>query len=119
MLRTETIDAYVERLMRNAPEDPNTRRQWQRSLDEERWPDILPAYRRLRVDREEHLWVQNYAPGDTVNTWSVFSPEGVWLTEVTTPIDLSVDDIGGDYVLGRWDDADGVEHVLMYDLIKN
>lgn len=118
-LSSEIIDAYVEQRMETAPDDPATRREWQRTLDETPWPDKIPAYRRIRVDRAGNLWVQEYTlPDDTERNWSIFSPDGIWLTDVTTPIDLLVYEIGDDYVLGRWRDADDVEHVLMYELAK-
>jgi hypothetical protein len=34
------------------------------------------------------------------------------------PTGLRVTEIGPDYVLGLWRDADDVEHVRMYELIK-
>ena len=97
----------------------NQRREWRRAFEESRYPDRFPAYRRIHVDRAQNLWVQGYTlPGDAENIWSIFSPDGVWLTDVATPLDLSVYEIGDDYILGLWLDADDVEHVLMYELVK-
>jgi hypothetical protein len=67
-----------------------------------------------------NLWVQEYRmPGDnTPPRWSVFDIDGIPLGEVAYPDGFSPLDIGSDYVLGVWSDADDVEHVQLYDLIK-
>lgn len=118
-LSSSSIDAYIENRMTNAPDDPSQRREWRAALEAARFPDRIPAYRRIQVDRVQDLWVQAYSlPGDPAAAWSVFGPDGAWLTDVTTPIDFTIYEIGDDYVLGLWQDADDVEYVLMYELIK-
>jgi hypothetical protein len=49
----------------------------------------------------------------------VFDPEGVWLGTVEVPPGLRIYEIGPDYMLGRWDDELGVEHIRSYRLIKD
>ncbi len=66
-----------------------------------------------------YLWVRAYdVPGHEANSWSVFDAEGTLLGAVELPSDLEPHDIGPDYVLGVWRDADDVEHVRMYALVK-
>ena len=73
----------------------------------------------MRVDKADNLWVHGYElPGDTHLHWSVFGPDGVWLTDVTTPIAIQVLDIGADYLLGLSRDDLDVEHVQLYGLMK-
>jgi hypothetical protein len=81
-------------------------------------PDTLPAYNDLVVDADDNLWVQDYPRmrSPTVR-WTVFAKDGRQLTEVVLPRDLEVFEIGRDYVLGRYLDADeGIPHVRMYAL---
>jgi hypothetical protein len=103
--------------MARAPDDPATRREWERMLDEAPVESEFPAYQRIRVDRTGTLWVQEYAqPGaDSVN-WSTFDPTGRWLSEVTLPLAWQILDIGADYVLVLWRDDLDVEHVRTHAL---
>ena len=57
-------------------------------------------------------------PSSQSTTWDVFDPTGRWLGPVRMPTGLRITDIGSDYVLGVWRDADDVEHVRMYELVK-
>ena len=111
--------------------DPNIRRAIERAL-RETTPATLPVLgprsseraiavlSAIRVDAVGNLWVQEYrVPGDDVlPSWSVFDPEGVLLGQVALPSGFAPLDIGPDYLLGLWRDADDVEHVRMYDLVK-
>lgn len=120
VLSSAIIDGYVDERRKMVPDGPATRREMQRVFDETPWPDSIPAYRRLLVDRAENLWVQEYTlPSDTERNWSIFSLDGVWLTNVPTPVDFRVYEIGDDYVIGLWRDADDVDHVQMYELLKS
>lgn len=80
-------------------------------------PSHVPLFSSLMVDREDHLWVQDYpSPGTTSVSWTVFDPRGAMLGQVALPANLRPTDIGRDYVLGVWADELGVEHVRMYPL---
>lgn len=82
-------------------------------------PSQAPVFSALVVDRDNHLWVQEYpAPGATSVTWSVFDPRGAMLGQVALPANLRPTDIGRDYVVGVWTGELGVEHVRMYPLRK-
>ena len=50
--------------------------------------------------------------------WDVFSPAGVWLGRVELPASFTPLEIGADYVAGLWRDADDVEFVRFYRLLK-
>ncbi len=84
------------------------------------YPPVLPPYKRTRVDSESNLWVQDFqVSGDGPNRWSVFDESGSWLGRVDLPDGLLVFEIGSDYVLGRTTDELEVEHVELFELIKN
>ena len=75
---------------------------------------------RFLVDAEEPLWVADYEhPGIFEQRWTVFSPEGSMLGHVDTPPGFRVDDIGSDYVLGRWQDELNVEEIHLCRLIED
>ncbi len=79
----------------------------------------MPAYATVRGDALGNLWVADYDPlVGRAPRWSVFNSEGVWLGVVTTAEGFRPLEIGTDYVLGVWRDADDVEHVRMYELVK-
>lgn len=120
------IQAYKETQL--APFDPeqgrfsdqaNGRRMLERQLAEMPFPTHMPAYEGFLVDAGGGLWVGDYnRPRDTTHRWDVFDAEGRWLGTLTMPLRFTPLDIGLDYVLGVWRDADDVEHVQMYELVK-
>lgn len=117
-LTADMIEVYTAERVAGVRGESRRRRleEW---LSANPWPETLPAFREMRTDRREILWVENYpAPGTSMNFWSVFDVEGFFLGRVTMPPEFSPLDIGPDYVLGLWRDADDAEHVQLYDLIK-
>ena len=100
--------------------DPNERRiltRWYENIPE---PSTMPAYRGLFVDDLGNCWVHDYsaptAPDSNART--VFNRDGIMLGAVAFPSKLVPLQIGADFVLGLWRDADDVEHVQLYDLVK-
>ena len=111
--------------------DPEARLVKERAL-REALPQTLPALgprstewgppvtSAIRIDAIGNLWVLEYrVPGsDRLPRWCVFDSGGILLGEVEYPVGFVPLDIGPDYVLGVWRDADDVEHVRMYELVK-
>jgi hypothetical protein len=119
-LTSEMIEAYKIESMARAPADPARRRQWQDDINSAPYPDSLPAYRRIRVDRAGMLWVQDYElPGSDTVTWSIFDVEGHWISELVVPRDWQVLDIGADYLLVLVEDELDIERVRKYSLDRN
>jgi hypothetical protein len=82
-------------------------------------PTELPPYREFMVDSEENLWVRDYARRGASVMWTVFSPAGKQLAEVSLPNALEVYEIGRDYVLGRYIDPElEVPEVREYRLVR-
>lgn len=97
--------------------DSSQREFWNGWLRDVPFPDALPTFGQLLVDRMGHLWVREYhPPWEEATRWSVFSPEGEWLSDVEVPAGLTITDVGADYVLGRWSDELDVQYVRMYAL---
>jgi len=81
--------------------------------------ETMPAFENLLLDSEGSLWVEdNHLPGDTLRTWTVFDEEGIPMTRLSLPTDNRVLDIGGDFVLARFEDQLGVEYVRSYPLTR-
>ncbi|MFC1662004.1 6-bladed beta-propeller [Gemmatimonadota bacterium] len=82
-------------------------------------PDFLPPYRRMMVDSEQNVWLEDYSisPG-APNSWAVFDSSGRWLGGVTLPEGLDPYEIGPDYLLGEVEDEMDVERVVVYALVK-
>ncbi|HEU4827720.1 MAG TPA: hypothetical protein VFT04_00860 [Gemmatimonadales bacterium] len=89
------------------------------ALDSAPFPATLPAYERVLVDEGGNIWVLEYAVRlDQPRRWSVFTREGQWLGDVLTPPGLRVKDIGEDWILGVWRDAEGAERIRMHALMR-
>jgi len=75
------------------------------------------AYRFGRRDGVGNLWLREpLIPGSTVWTWTVIDPTGSPIARIDTPQALTIQDIGADYVVGRWRDPNDVEFVHVYDI---
>jgi hypothetical protein len=100
-------------------ERENLRRERNRMFSEWTYPAFQPSYDRLLLDRGGNLWVRHYslAPQEDAE-WTVFDPDGRWLGVVGMPAELTVKEIGLDYVLGVWTDELGVECVQLHVLTK-
>jgi hypothetical protein len=132
------VSEYRERGLNAPGEDGRPAPPQMRALREEyygsmQFASTFPPYSTLLVDREGNLWAQEYEwwedapdrwgpvslltpPGES--RWDVFTPLGRWLGTVTMPARIRPLEIGADYVLGLWRDADDVEHVRLHRLVK-
>ena len=82
-------------------------------------PRTMPAFRDIRVDRAGNLWVENYrATEDEAPRWAVFDSAGRLLGTLATPRSLSIDEIGGDHLIGVYRDSLDVEQVRVYPIVK-
>ncbi len=116
---SEIIGQYRQTRLAAAGDNPERRRDTEEMLKTLPFPDSLPALRRLRVDREGMLWVQEYSlPGKTSVLWSVFDKEGRWLTDVSIPTAWQIQDIGRDYIITIETTELDVERVRMYSLMR-
>lgn len=73
----------------------------------------------MALDRTGAIWVQDYPlPGDDSARYSIFDPDGRWLTRATVPGDWRILDIGEDYLLVLVRDDMDVEHVRRHRLTR-
>jgi hypothetical protein len=93
------------------------RAQSARLLDDVPFPEQMPPLTALEVDSAGTVWLQEPPRArEAQAVWTVLNPEGHVLGTVRLPRDVSVRQIGGDWVLGVVVDADQVEHVRVYRL---
>jgi hypothetical protein len=79
--------------------------------------ETFPAYGRLKADVLGYLWVEEYRlPGEVTPTWNIFDPNGALAGRVSLPPDVSILEIGVDYLLGINLDEMDVEYVEVYRL---
>ncbi len=97
----------IDSLGQDATTQKATRRVWE--LDTP--PSMLPAYDAIIVDMDEHLWVRRYpTAGKDSTPWIVFNPDGVHVATVVMPADLTVHEVGPDYISGIVRNPDSGRH---------
>lgn len=83
-------------------------------------PNRWPTFQSVRVDRLGWIWAELFrTTKDATPRWMVFDSSGVARGVVDLPPGLEVQDIGPDYVLGRWRDDLYVEYVRRYRLDRS
>lgn len=82
-------------------------------------PPSAPPHGDLHVDSEGNLWVQEWRmPNSGQQRYNIFDPTGSAIGSLSLSGKFRITDIGNDYVLGLWRDANGVEFVHLYTLEK-
>jgi hypothetical protein len=104
----------VEDLLGMVP--PQARQSVRAMLASEAPPERLPPFSRLLVDAEDRLWVVLSHPGEGRTRLRALDENGGTLAELTIPADLTVYEIGRDYLLARFDDADGEQSIRLYPI---
>ncbi|WP_419950443.1 hypothetical protein [Candidatus Palauibacter sp.] len=123
------IEAYIESNVTYGGVSRERAEQMARGRRENPRASTLPILRSIRLDAVGNLWVEPFfGAGIEVGPFEVFAPDGTWLGSVSVPprldrgfiADMSPGlEIGDDYLLGVWSDAQGVEYVRLYSLDKS
>lgn len=112
------IEAYKRERLENST-DERQRQIEETLLEVVSFPDAFPAYGSFLADADGNVWVAVYRrPGDEQPRWTVFDRGGRMLGEVQTPKGFRIFQVGADFVLGSWVDDLDVQHVLMFELLK-
>lgn len=83
-------------------------------------PPTWPAIGGLVVDDEGRVWVQQYRSEDEAEqTWHVFTLDGAYVDEVSTPGRFAPRAIRDDLVAGIWRDELDVESVRIYRILRS
>jgi hypothetical protein len=110
LLRAQRLDAIS---------DSSRRNRIATVLAEQAHPrTVAPAFdSRLFVDAGGKLWIGSYRmPTDTTQLWRQVSLDGRLLGAVDVPASFMPTDVNGRYMIGIWQDSDGVQTVREYEL---
>lgn len=77
-------------------------------------PDRLPAYTALLTDDAGLLWVVLSVPGDPTTRLRVLRENGASVADLTVPVNLTVFEVGADYLLGGREDETGEPHLMLF-----
>lgn len=89
--------------------------------------ETFPAFGRMLASRDDLIWIGPPSVEDFIlhdpNTipveptlWSVYSPQGAWISSVTLPARFRLLEAGADYVAGVSKDTDENDVVIVYSL---
>lgn len=114
-------DAMVGRLheeqLNGAP--PEARDMARQVLEEMVLPEALPVYRRLLVDADDNIWVEQYRTDwEEERRWWVFDSTGRWLGEPQVPTDIDLREVGTDYLIGVRTGENDVEELVVLHLLR-
>jgi hypothetical protein len=114
----QDIRGYQDQLLQNASPDGEAR--YRELWSQLEYPDWIPWFKRLLVDRTGHVWLGEYTGrGLDPSRWLVVDLEGRIVARVSTPERFWPMDIGEDYVLGVERDSLDLEWVRMYPLRRS
>ena len=90
-------------------------------VDEMPYPETFPPYDAFFTDPRQHLWIRRYrrAGHDDPHAFWVLDAGGRWLGTVLMPPDLSVLEIGDDYVVGVRKDELDIEYIQVHRLYRS
>ena len=111
------IAAYRESQLAAArrSNDANALAMQTRILDATPYPDHVPAFRRMFVDRDGRLWVEEYPEArSTRQRLRVYATDGRLIAHAVGPDRGRVLDVRGTQALVAWSDPDGVPYVRVY-----
>lgn len=77
-------------------------------------PTQLPAFSRLFSDPMGLIWVVTTLDGDRVTRLRGYRQDGQAAGNLELPFAFTVFEVGNDYVLGRTEDADGEQRVVLH-----
>ncbi|MCH7875311.1 MAG: hypothetical protein IH965_08460 [Gemmatimonadetes bacterium] len=87
------------------------------ALDHPARPKVLPAYSKIIVAADGHVWARMYSPDFSAPAvWDVFNGDREWVGKVQTPGGFMAMSITAEMLIGVWRDDLGVEHVRRYRL---
>ena len=82
--------------------------------------DSVTGYQIVRLDNAGYLWVEGRMIDASVRRpWLIHDPEGRLVGRAATLASFEPQEIGNDFMLGRWRDGNGIEHIRMYTLDRD
>jgi hypothetical protein len=112
----EEFDAAVSSIAAMAP--PQMRESAVGQLSKAPLPTLAPAFSGLFSDPLGLVWVQTSALSAKQPMFLVMQPDGRVVSRVIVPVALTVSEIGADYILGSYTDANDEPHVVVLRLSR-
>ena len=79
--------------------------------------DSATGYQVVRLDDAGYLWVEGRLADSSVRrSWLIYDPQARLVGRAATLAMFEPHQIGPDFILGRWRDGNGIEHIRMYTL---
>lgn len=78
---------------------------------------VIPAFVSVQIGVDGAIWVEEYSmPGESpVSDWIRFDEDGLFSCRVIIPENFEVYEFGSDYILGKRQDALGIETIALYE----
>jgi hypothetical protein len=115
----EDVNPVKEQRLASVEHIPHLRDRIGEFLDAMPLPAVMPVFGPILVDDMGNIWVEEYRrPSEDSRRWTVFGPDGSVVAMLRGPDRFEPHHIGVDFLLGRWTDDLGEEHVRLYGLIK-
>lgn len=102
----------VEQMLMQAP--PTAREQFGKFARSIPPPERLPLFSQVLADPAGQLWFVVSEAGAEATQIRVLSTRGDAIARVTVPARLMLFEVGTDYILGRTDNAEGEQHIVLY-----
>jgi hypothetical protein len=117
---------YLQRARTNPEMDAEAEALLMMQLERAQHAERRPAISHLLVDPEGYLWAEEFrwvdsgeiAPDPRPTTWSVFRPDGRWLTQVEVPASFLVSSVSSDRVYGFAVDDQGRRTAVAYPIVR-
>lgn len=111
----DELDAYaLSEARARPPEQFDENLDLYRNID---MTDRFPAYRDMLIDARGNVWLNHHVrPLDETNRWDVVNAAGEFLGTMEFGKDLSIVQVGDDFVLGHRINAEGVPQVVALGL---
>lgn len=117
----DRADYIAEMRARSRPGEEQFLERTVQVIQDAKLPATKPAFGGLLAGPRGTLWVRGYTEGgaDGPVPHLVFDSAGRALGSLVFPARFTATQIGEDYVLGTWQDADDVTHIRLYRLIPS
>ncbi len=118
-IKASDRERYIEWRLATGPSEMDEAA-WRRAFEDSPERANFPGMAGGLTDATGVTWVREYRPPYEQSVeWSVFSHDGEWMGSLELPGDVSVLEIGDDYILGVAEDDLQVETVVVLELIRD
>lgn len=116
---SEIWNRYKENYLSDIPQ--NRRSGYVKFLEKDLpLPKETPSIEKLIRDHNDNIWIKRFKlPWDNKSEWDILTSSGDWLGTLSLPSNLTITEIGQDYILGTTKDRKGIQRIVKYGLNRN